>query len=495
MVPMGLLYLAEACRLAGFAPQVVQLHDAAALIQGMEGGRRFTDERWRLVVERLLEETTPRAVGIQCHWSYQAAGAHAVARWVKTCAPEVHVTLGGVHAGALAEATLEQVPEVDAVVVGDGDGAYPALLRALEAGGALDVPGVVVRRADGTITGGGRQAAPLPADDVPLLSFDTDLLWPPGRGRLVGLPFMRGRCPQPCTYCSLNSERLYPGLQRSLEAQLEAQLPVLIARQVPLYLPEHFAGPKPLEALARALEASEAPASVVLVDVHPKMIKGRAVEALARIRARCERLRLWLGVESGSERVRARAGRVISTADILGAFASLAEAGIPELQAAMMVGLPGETNADVMESDALIEQLNARGVLANVLPVVAFPETAIFRDPDAFGVTLRMRTPRDFERLSHGWHAPIDAPAISLASDALDVEARICATLKLRLRQRERLGYRTTPELFRTMEHLPGLRVPGETETMIERYAPYLESDRFGPRVRPSRVWRPETQA
>jgi radical SAM superfamily enzyme YgiQ (UPF0313 family) len=327
---------------------------------------------------------------------------------------------------------------------------------------------------------------------VPILSFDPELLWPPGRGRLVGLPFVRGRCPQPCTYCSLNSERLYPTLQASLQDQLEAQLPLFLSHRVPLYLPEHFTGPKPLEALAAALEAAGGRASVVLVDVHPRMIRARAVDALARIAARADRLRVWLGVESGAEAVRARAGRPLADGDVLGAFDRLAAAGIEGLQASMMVGLPGERVEDVMASDALIARLNARGILANVLPVVAFPETALYRDPGAFGVRLRMRTPLDFERLSRGWHLPIEEGAISMESDALSAGERVEATLKLRLRQRERLGYRTTPELFRTMEHLPGLRVPGDCETMLARYAPLLASPRFGGAVTPTRIWSAE---
>ena len=137
-------------------------------------------------------------------------------------------------------------------------------------------------------------------------------------------------------------------------------------------------------------------------------------------------------------------------------------------------------------------ELNERGVLSNVLPVVAFPETRLFREAGALGLTLHMRTPHEFEALSRGWHAPIARDAISVSSLDLDRDERVEAVLKLRLRQRERLGYRTTPELFRTMEHLPGLRVPGETELMVERYEPVLAGPRFGGPVRPSRIWTPE---
>ncbi len=490
IIPMGLLYVAEACRRHGHDPVLVQLHDAAATISGMEARSRWGEDRWRHLLARVLDEMAPRAVGIQCHWSYHSAGAFAVAGWIKELDPSVHVTLGGVHAGALAEPILRSVPAVDSIVIGDGDAAYPALLAGLDADRVSSVPGVVRRDRDGVLVGDGTPAAPTPPDEVVTLSFDPDLVWPRGRGRYIGLPFMRGRCPKPCTFCSLNSERLFPALQKSLARQLDEQIPDMLARKVPLYLPEHFSGPRPLEALAAALEA-HGDAAAVLVDVHPGMITDRAADALARISARTPRLRVWLGVEAGAERVRRRAGRDITDDALLAAFDRLAARGLTHLQSSLMVGLPGETPDTIAASDAMIAALNERGVMTNVLPVVAFPETAIFRDPGAYGVRLRMEAPRDFEALSLGWHAPIDAGAISVESDALPADARVEATLKLRLRQRERLAYRVTPELFRTMEHLPGLRVPGESERMVERYAELLESPRFGGPIRPARFWSP----
>lgn len=491
VVPMGLLYIAEACRARGYDPLVVQLQDAASVISSMEGGSTFTADRWKDLLARLLDEMQPDAVGIQCHWSYHSAGAYAVARWLKELRPDLHVTLGGVHAGAMAREILDEIPEVDAVVIGDGDVVYPDLLDARKAGRTPPDGGLLHRRDDGTVPSEKVTARPPASDAVSVLSFDPSLLWPEGRGRYIGLPFMRGRCPKPCTFCSLNSELLYPVMEKSLVRQLEEQLPAMVARRIPLYLPEHFAGPKPLEALADGLEQSGT-ASMVLVDAHPGTITDRAVTALARIAARAERLRIWLGVEAGSERVRRAAGRDYDDETLLAAFDRLQAAGITALQSSIMVGLPGETDEDVMASDTMIARLNEKGVLTNVLPLIAFPETKIFRDPAAAGVRLRMKTARDFERLSVGWHAPIAPDHVSLESDALDARARVEATLKLRLRQRNRLGYRTSPELFRTMEHLPGLRVGGETEAMVARYAPVLDGPRFGGPVTPDRYWTPE---
>lgn len=492
LVPMGLLSLAEACRRAGFDPLVVQLLEAARIIASIER-ERWDEARWQALVRRLVEEQAPRAVGVQCHWSYQWAGARFVAEAVKTIDPSIHVTLGGVHAAALARPILESVPAVDSVVVGDGERSYPALLRTIATSETAAPPGVLRRGRNGTIEGDGK-ADPPHAEDIPLLTLDPSLLWPEGRGRTVGLPFLRGRCPKPCTFCALNSTTLYPSKQVALDGLLDRQLPIFLARRVPLYLPEHFSGPKPLEAFAAALER-HGRATHVLVDVHPGMITERAALALAAIAARTDRLRVWLGVESGSDKVRRVAGRAISETEILEVFDRLRALGLTSLQSSVLVGLPGEAEEDVLASDRLIATLNERGILTNVLPVVAFPETEIYRNARALGLSLRMKKPEEFEALSRGWHAPIDAGALSHDTAALDASARIEATLKLRLRQRVRLGYRVTPELFRTMEHLPGLRVPGESEAMTARYEPLLRSARFGGPVVPTRFWAPSVTA
>ena len=109
-IPMGLLYLAEACRARGHVPVVVQLLDAAATISRMEGGSIWSPERWKHFLARLLEDMTPQAVGIQCHWSYHSAGAFAVARGIREIDPSIHITIGGVHAGQLPAMIERQVP-------------------------------------------------------------------------------------------------------------------------------------------------------------------------------------------------------------------------------------------------------------------------------------------------------------------------------------------------------------------------------------------------
>lgn len=92
--------------------------------------------------------------------------------------------------------------QLDALVVGEGDEAWPAMLRVLAAGSSLDgISNVVTRtnrRADGSAALRERNMA---LDDLPYL--DRDVVYRKTRLKEFGMrSLMAGRgCPFPCTYC------------------------------------------------------------------------------------------------------------------------------------------------------------------------------------------------------------------------------------------------------------------------------------------------------
>lgn len=92
--------------------------------------------------------------------------------------------------------------QMDALVVGEGDEAWPAMMRALAAGNGLDdIPNVVTRtnrRPDGSISLRDRNTA---LDDLPYL--DREVVYLKTRLKTFGMrSLMASRgCPFPCTYC------------------------------------------------------------------------------------------------------------------------------------------------------------------------------------------------------------------------------------------------------------------------------------------------------
>lgn len=92
--------------------------------------------------------------------------------------------------------------QMDALVVGEGDESWPAMLQALSTGEGCDaIPNVVTRtnrRADGSVALRDRSVA---LDDLPYM--DRDLVYGKTRLKTFGMrSLMAGRgCPFPCTYC------------------------------------------------------------------------------------------------------------------------------------------------------------------------------------------------------------------------------------------------------------------------------------------------------
>jgi radical SAM superfamily enzyme YgiQ (UPF0313 family) len=126
--------------------------------------------------------------------------------------------------------------QLDALVVGEGDEAWPAMLRALSSGGGLDdIPNVVTRanrKPDGSVTLRERNMA---LDDLPYL--DRDVVYAKTRLKEFGMrSLMAGRgCPFPCTYCfNAKYNAMYKGkgkmLNRYSVDRLIAELEDMVRR-------------------------------------------------------------------------------------------------------------------------------------------------------------------------------------------------------------------------------------------------------------------------
>lgn len=172
----------------------------------------------------------------------QNAASLALARVIKDRFPSVCIVFGGANLeGEMGLELLRAFPQVDLVVSGEGDEAFPTLLRVLDQGGSVEhVRGVITRRADGTVTG--EQALPLERlDDLPIPRYDEyfrraealGLL--PSLGPGMNIPFESSRgcwwgAKQHCTFCGLNGVGM--GFRKKTPSRLIEELTQLSARHV-----------------------------------------------------------------------------------------------------------------------------------------------------------------------------------------------------------------------------------------------------------------------
>ncbi len=141
------------------------------------------------------------------------------------------LTFGGPAMPRIVEETA-----LDALVVGEGDESWPAMLSALSTGASLDaIPNVVTRtnrKRDGSVA---LQERNMALDDLPYL--DRDVVYAKTRLKDFGMrSLMAGRgCPFPCTYCfNAKYNAMYKGkgkmLNRYSVDRLLAELEDMVRR-------------------------------------------------------------------------------------------------------------------------------------------------------------------------------------------------------------------------------------------------------------------------
>ncbi len=161
---------------------------------------------WSDLTERLRAGAYD-LVGVTCSAATFHRDALAAVRLVRKVLPLTFVVAGGSHVTLNAARFMEEAPELDCVVLGEGEKPFASLIRTLEAGGSPDmVEGTCTRRGDRLRSTppappvADLDALPFPAYHRVDLNHPTYALHGMGR-RAVGISTSRG-CGDACTYCS-----------------------------------------------------------------------------------------------------------------------------------------------------------------------------------------------------------------------------------------------------------------------------------------------------
>ena len=265
----------------------------------------------------------------------------------------VPVVAGGLHPTFAPESVLGS-PGFDYVCHGEGEEPMLDLVRALDKRGR--VPALGIRNIQ--VRGGTRPALRPPIEPIDKLPFlARDML--DEKYGVVHVTTQRG-CPFPCTYCAARMyDELYEGTgeygrrrsHESVVAEIEA-----IRRRGPLnyivFLDDTFTIHHPW--VKRYCEVHRERVSVPFsLNARVETVSPQLIETLARAGCR----HIIYGVECGSERVRREVlRRPVGNERFVDVFRWTREAGIL-VTANYMLGVPGETRADVEETLALHDRL------------------------------------------------------------------------------------------------------------------------------------------
>jgi radical SAM superfamily enzyme YgiQ (UPF0313 family) len=317
-------------------------------------------------MEPVLREIRPDVVGFSVLHANRW-GAVDMARVVKRVDPRVRVVFGGIGATFLWEQLLAHVPELDGIVLGEGELSFLDLVRHLEAhpgpGEALwpeRITGIAFRK----------EGRPVRTPDRPPVR-DLDSLPNPARYFTYRhLASTRG-CAQSCSFCG--SPRFWGRSVRALSpGRFVEELELLYGRGVSFFYvsDDTFTADRDRvveicrRILARGLRITWfAIARVDHVD-----------EEVLRWMRRAGCIQVSYGVESGSEAVRRSLGKPLRPERIQRAFALTTRAGILA-RAYFIYGCPGETDETVRETLELIRDIRPLGAIFYILEV--FPGTAL----------------------------------------------------------------------------------------------------------------------
>ncbi|MDP8254996.1 MAG: radical SAM protein [Candidatus Alcyoniella australis] len=402
-------------------PLPLGLLGVAAAIQGrcecVLVDQRMTPD-WERKLGALLQRG-PLMVGMHVMGGSQIRPGIALSRWIKRRC-DAPLVWGGAFGSFAPEIVLGE-PTVDIVARGEGETVAPALVAALENGSDLrDVQGIAYRNnADVELTSEPplvelELLPELPYEMLDLRNYD----WSAGvnvRDDRLKLQIETSRgCLGRCVFCynpfvNRSSWRAQSA-QRTLE-RITHLVKDLGAGQLDLIDDSYFEDLQRVSAVAQGMieRGAAVPHLINGGKVGPLLqMSEQELELLAR--AGCEVIHI--GAESGSDRVLQLMGKDSSVEQIRQVNLKLGTAGIaPSFY--FMAGMPGESDADLDASMALMIELTRDNPLTKI--VASFVFTPYPRTP-GYDLALRhgLRPPSDLRawsrfdsvRTEQGWLSP-----------------------------------------------------------------------------------------
>jgi len=363
--PLGVTYVAAACEQAGCE---VRIFDYIV--------RRYTKEK--LAAE--LDEFAPDVVGAtSVTMNFKAAAA--IIQDVKRHNPAIITMMGGPHVSYDWANTLKQYPEIDLIVVGEGEETLRELLPVIRDRAAWDkVKGIVFSK-DGQPHFTGVRAF---IEDLDTLPVPARHLLPVSRYLALGFPVSiitsRG-CPNRCIFCLG---------RRMVGHRVRHRTPRLIVNEIEDIISYGFTRIN----IADDLFTSNR----VRVHAFCDELKRRGIKitwsAFARVNtvdaeilavmreAGCDAV--VFGVESGNAAMLKRVKKGITLEQAVKAVQACKQSGIIA-QASFIIGLPGESPQTIADTSAFADGL---GIDCGFHLLAPFPGTTVREEQEKYDIEI-----------------------------------------------------------------------------------------------------------
>lgn len=356
--PLSLLYLAGYLEKYGYAD--VKIIDAAQA--------KIT---WSALGDLLVKEN-PDIIGTGGS-SYLLQAIIKTAEIARNRLPNCLIVAGGFGPTKEPEKVLKEANRViDFVVMGEGEVTLLELVKQRESGGKNfnDIAGLAFLNKEGDLIITKPRDYIMDLDSIPWPAFHLLAL---DFSKYPGAPFAynskykelprpvatllaaRG-CPHRCTFCSLGSKMYRQRNPKDVVEEIAFYKNKFGVKSIQIY-DDEFVGMSP----AQNEWVKEICREMIKKDLRlPWLVQGRCSQFIdletLKIMKEAGCIWIWWGVESGSQKVLDNIHKDIKIENVYRAFALAKEAGIKSLMF-LMVGLPGQTPADIKLSIELVKKI------------------------------------------------------------------------------------------------------------------------------------------
>lgn len=325
---------------------------------------------------RVLESFSPEVVGISGQATPAIYDVYAVARVIKEYDPGTLVIVGGAHVTFEDTRVLNDCPEIDIVVRGEGEATMNELVTARENEHSVaDVRGITYRKGPETVRNPDMPYIQ-PLDSLPLPAYDLLNLRKYFSGGVSWTSMITSRgCPYQCVFCSSS---------RIVGKRWRGRSPDNVMKEVQL-LEEKF-GVREIEFLDDLFTFDKSRVKEMCkLFRNVGVSSGWTCSTRADIMARYTEMAGWLkaagchtvylGAESGSQRVLNMMNKGIRISDIVKSVRTLKENGL-DVILSFIIGLPSETREEIKTTIDFACRLDP--TLAQFTVCTPFPGTPLY---------------------------------------------------------------------------------------------------------------------
>jgi radical SAM superfamily enzyme YgiQ (UPF0313 family) len=334
-------------------------------------------------VERELRSFNPDVVGITSV-TPSIYEAYKVAETAKKVREDCKVVLGGPHATFMPRQTMEECRYIDIIVRGEGEETTSELIENIEKGAPLnEVKGITFREKNEII-----DTEPRPfiknIDDIPFPSRD---LLPMHLYKFNGVKYTtmltsRG-CPFKCSFCS--SSRLFGGYWRG-------RSPENVLEEMKIVYEEY--GIRNIEFMDDTFTLNQERAEKICDEIIKQGwdiswgASSRVDTLSKKLVEKMKKAGCWiifLGIESGSQKILDAIGKRITLEQVKKAVKILKDAGIQVL-GSFIIGFLQDTKETIKETIKFAKSLNLNYAEFSIL--TPYPGTPIFDYAKKHGMLL-----------------------------------------------------------------------------------------------------------